>query len=115
MVRKPNDLTLAQAALYRVVGRLARIVIEDLEHLCQGSALSLCFGLAGQLLGHAVQGLHPALRSGRDDAIANGRERDPKLLLLCKQGLLSTCALEDLRFKRSSPLLHAHLKLITRL
>ncbi len=79
-----DDDAIAQRAGRRIVDRLTRVLVDDVEDPLESFTRRLGRLPAGEPLGLGVQEGHPAQRVGGDHAVPDARQRDPQRLALAR-------------------------------
>ena len=86
VVRQARDGAFTEDPLDGALRRLAGLLVDDDEHPLHGEAGGLRFRPAGQRLRDRVQPGHATVLVGRDDRVADARDRDPQPLLRLPDG-----------------------------
>ena len=76
MVRQPDDHAFPHRPQRRVLDRLARLLVDDVEDLRDRLPHRFLLIPAGQRLGDVVEKAHRAVTVGRDHRVADARQRD---------------------------------------
>mmetsp|Transcript_59389 Transcript_59389/g.140279 ORF Transcript_59389/g.140279 Transcript_59389/m.140279 type:complete len:1259 (-) Transcript_59389:615-4391(-) len=98
-----HDLAPPQALVDRAVDRLARVLMDDHEHLAHGQAAGLVAEPAGQAFGGRVQPHHAGRCIGSDDGIADGAQRDAQQAMLLGQFGRELAALGHIEVRAEGP------------
>ena len=88
VVGQADDRASLQGTDGRVVHRLARVLVDDPEHVGQQLPERVRLRPAGQRLCDSVHEGHAAVGIRRDDGVANARQCDAEPFRLLAQGLL---------------------------
>src|SRR6185437_4809374 len=97
MIRSHARLAAAERAHQRILDRLARDLVDEIQHIAQGAAARLIQAPSREALGDGIDVLDAALGVGADHRIADRLERHLRPLLLGEDSLLGALSFGDVR------------------
>ncbi len=103
MIGRYAALAAAQGAHQGILNRLARDLVDEIEHVRERTSPGLIETPCGQRLGDRVYVLDPPFGIGADDRVADGLERHLCPLLFGEHGLLGALAFSDVRNRTLVP------------
>lgn len=95
MVRQADDRVGLQRTQCGVVHRRSRLFVDNAEDVGQHVAERVRLPPASQRFRNRVHESHAAVDIGRDDSVANARQRRAEPLRLLAQGLLGTASRDE--------------------
>src|SRR5690348_12985256 len=97
MIRSHARLAAPEGAHQRILDRLARDLVDEIEHIAKGAATRLIQAPSREALGEGIDVLEADLGVGTDHRIADRLERHLRSLLLGKHSLLGALSFCDVR------------------